>query len=102
MLGPIKNEGNEISQAVLTNKATVVPRRTMRKLTKAELLSDIEQRNRYTFDDLIKSKLGDSITLPPQPQPPKQDLIINIDDPDFKSLPKDTDPVDSYNVATFE
>ena len=57
-----------MAQAVLTSKATVVPRRTMRKLTKAELLSDIEKRNRYTFDELIKSKLGNSITLPPQPQ----------------------------------
>ena len=64
VLGPIKNEGNEMAQAVLTVKATVVPRRTMRKLTKAELLSDVEKRKRSSFYSIIKSKLGDSITLP--------------------------------------
>ena len=100
VLGPVKNEGNEMAQAVLTVKATVVPRRTMRKLTKVELLSDIEKRKRSSFDSIIKSKLGDSITLPPQPQPIEQDLNIDIDDPYFDSLPKDTDPVDPDNVAT--
>ena len=102
VLGPLRNEGNDMAQAVLTVKATVVPRRTMRRLTKAELLSDIEKRKRANFDEFIKSKLGDSITLPPLPTKPKPDLGIDIDDPYFDSLPKDTDPVDPNNVATFE
>ena len=34
---PIINEGNEMSQAIVTHKATVVPRPTMRKLTIYEL-----------------------------------------------------------------
>ena len=29
ILGPIRNEGNEMAQAILTNKGTVVPLRTM-------------------------------------------------------------------------
>ena len=85
---------------MLTVKAIVVPR-SMRKPTKAELLSDIEKRKWSSFDTIIESKLGDSITLSPQPQPIKQDLNIDIDDPDFDSLPKDTDPVDPDNVAIF-
>ena len=91
-----------MAQAVRTVKTTVVLRRTMCRFIKAELLSGIEKRKRTNFDEFIKSKLGDSITLPPPPTKPKSDLGIDIDDPDFDSLPKDTDPVDSNNVATFE
>ena len=32
VLGPIKNEGNEMAQAVLTSNGKVIPRRTIRKL----------------------------------------------------------------------
>ena len=41
VLGPIKNEGNEMAQAILTSQATVVPRRTVRGLSRAELISEI-------------------------------------------------------------
>ena len=92
-----------MAQAVLTSKGTVVPRRTMRKLTKAELLSEIEKKKRQTFDDYIKSKLGDSLSPPPHhPINDKPDSIIDINDPDlldFDSLPSDTDPVNSDGIA---
>ena len=102
VLGLIRNEGNEIDQAVPTSKGTVVPRRIMRKITKAENIDEKENKKRTTFDEFIKSKLGDSMTLPPQNLPSTPDSYIDIDDPDLDSLPKDTDPVDSDNVATFE
>jgi hypothetical protein len=42
VLGPSKNEGNEMAQWVLTSKGTVVPRRSCRRLTAQELVSDVE------------------------------------------------------------
>ena len=66
VLGPIKNEGNEMAQAVLSSKGTILPRRTLRKLRREELHDETEKRKRQLFDDLIRAKLGDSITTPPQ------------------------------------
>jgi hypothetical protein len=43
-LCPIRNEGNEMAQGVLTVKDTVVPRRTIQPLTKAEENSESEKQ----------------------------------------------------------
>ena len=56
VLGPIRNEGNEMDQAVVTHKAKCVPRRTMRKLTSYELLNDSEKDKRARFDNTVKTK----------------------------------------------
>ena len=50
ILGPSKNEGNEMAQWVLTRKGTVVPRRSCRCLTQEELDSPLETKKRDTFD----------------------------------------------------
>ena len=63
VLGPIPNEGNEMAQAVLTSNGTVIPRRLLRKLLVSELHSESEKRKRQIFDDIIRKKLGDAITL---------------------------------------
>ena len=42
VLGPAKNEGNEMAQHVLTHKGTVVPRRSLRRLTESEVASEVE------------------------------------------------------------
>ena len=67
VLGPIKNEGNEMAQAVLTAKGTIVPRRTIRALTKAELVSEVERRKQNVFTEMITKKLGNSSTKSPKP-----------------------------------
>ena len=41
--GPIHNEGNEMAQAVVTHKSTVVPHRSMRKLITSEIHSETER-----------------------------------------------------------
>ena len=46
VLVPINNEGIEMSQTVLTSKATIVPQRYIRPLITSELNSDTEQRKR--------------------------------------------------------
>ena len=65
-LGPMKNEGNEMCQAILKQNGRIVPRRSCRPLTAGELAitNEVESRKRREFDDAIKQKLGDSFSLP--------------------------------------
>ena len=110
VLGPTKNEGNAMAQNVLTHNGTVVPRRTLRRLTAAELSNPVEIKKRNDFDSQIKSLLGDSLTLPPSDPPPLHlelaDFSAEVGDEDydpvFASLPQDEDPVTSQNEATLE
>ena len=50
-----------MSQWALKCNGKVVPRRTCRPLTTAELHSDIEKKKRKVFDDLIEGRWGTSI-----------------------------------------
>ena len=64
-LGPCKNEGNEMCQAILQQNGKIVPRRSLRRLTTHELSisNEAEARKRANFDADIKKKLGDSLTV---------------------------------------
>ena len=64
VLGPSKNEGNEMAQNVLTHTGRVVPRRSVRRLTQAEETMETEKAKRDSFDAKIKTMLGDSMALP--------------------------------------
>ena len=66
ILGPAKNEGNEMAQWILKLNDKVVPRRTCRRLKPDELAvsNEAEAIKRAEFDASIKSKLGDSFTIP--------------------------------------
>ena len=70
-LGPVKNEGNEMCQAILKQNGKVVPRRSCRPLNAGELAAsnEVEVRKRAEFDAAIKQKLGDSFSLPTHVQP---------------------------------
>ena len=102
-LGPVRNEGNEMAQAILSSNGTVVPRRTIRKLTPSEISSPIEERKRQAFDAVITAKLGDSMSMPAKPLP---DFIEPYEDDSESgspsSLPDDNDPISSPGVAMFE
>ena len=77
VLGPARGEGNEMAQWILKANGRVVPRRSPRPLTTAELHSPTEAKKRQVFDELIERRWGNSIT------PPKTDLDIKPDaDPD--------------------
>ena len=56
VLEPSKEEGNEMCQWILESNGQVVPRRSYRKLTDAELNHDQEKRKRNTFDRLIEER----------------------------------------------
>lgn len=101
-LGPLKNEGNEMAQGVLTSKGTVIPRRTLRKLNKSELHSESEKRKRQLFDDLIRSKLGDSISPPSKPLDTTYIPYSDDSEPSSMILPEDNDPIKSDGSAMFE
>ena len=65
-LGPALNEGNNMTNWVLAISGNVIPRRTLRPLTAAERsvtnIAEVEKRSEFTA--AIRSKLGNSLTLP--------------------------------------
>ena len=65
VLGPAKNEGNEMTQWYLKSNGKVVPRRTVKRLTAEQLTPSnaIEIAKRTAFDTNISRKLGDSFSL---------------------------------------
>jgi hypothetical protein len=64
VLGPARGEGNEMAQWVLTSRGTVVPRRSQRPLKVDEVHSEVEQKKREIFDQLIERRWGTSINGP--------------------------------------
>lgn len=103
VLGPAKNEGNEMAQFVLLQNGTVVPRRTLRPLTDSELHSDTEKDKRKRFDDAIVKLFGDSLSWPPQPLPSEselKDFLVDDDEETPEILPED--PVDATGRAVNE
>jgi hypothetical protein len=70
-LGPARNEGNVMANWVLTQLGTVIPCRSLRRLTANELSDsnkeEAHKRSSYTAD--ITQKLGDSVKLHVGPLP---------------------------------
>ena len=102
MLGIIKNEGNEMAQAVLNAKTRVVPCRTIRKLCKDEIFSESEKRKRRIFEDLFQKRLGDSMAHPEKPILNKYYPYFDDSDPDSDQLPEEIYLVDSDGTTAFE
>ncbi len=65
-LGPAKNEGNAVAQWILKENGKVVPRRTLRRLTPAELSpsNKVETEKHSLFNVAIRGVLGDSVKIP--------------------------------------
>ena len=53
-----------MSQWVLKQNEKIIPRRTMRKWKQDELIRESEIKKRDGFDAAIKTRYGDSFTLP--------------------------------------
>ena len=62
----MKNEGNEICQAILKQNGTIVPRHSNLALNPEdlEIKNETEARKRLEFDAAIQIKHGDSFSLP--------------------------------------
>ena len=107
VLGPSKNEGNEMAQNILNYNGNVVPRRSVRRLSQAELESDSEKRKRDEFNSGIKKRLGDSMSFPSAPIKPESCNPLDFDprehDEDEPLGWVDGDPIDpSDGKASFE
>ena len=81
VLGPAKGAGNEMAQWILKANGNVVPRRSSRPLTVAEIHSPTEIKKRNIFDGLIERRWGTSIN------PPK--LLNDLDDNEFEEYEDD-------------
>jgi hypothetical protein len=82
VLGPLRNEGNEMEQI-----GKIIPRRTLRRLHQEELTSETEQAKCDLFDKVIHEKLGDSahfLTSPPckgvEYEPDENGNLTELDD----------------------
>ena len=106
VLGPSKNEGNEMAQNVLSHKGIVLPWRSVRKLTQREIEMDSEKKKRSTFDELIVKSLGNSMILPANAVNPQDvgefDYDERNDDSGEPAGWSDSDPVDEEGVPTLE
>ena len=104
VLGPMKNEGNLMTQAVLKSNGLVVPRRTCRPLTVSELHSPTEKQKRDLFDKLIREKLGDSITVTQLSKPENSPDLADYqyDEGEEPPIIPDEDPVDADGKAVFD
>jgi Reverse transcriptase (RNA-dependent DNA polymerase) len=99
VLGPARGEGNEMCQWILKANGKVVPRRSMRPLTIAEIHSPIELKRQQVFNELIERRWGTSIN-PPKPQAEDDEHEFeNYEDDDepMKHVPDIEDIVDSNN-----
>ena len=91
-----------MAQAIVTHNATVVPRRTMRKLTVSELNNESEKSKRLKIDALIKARLGNSMTFPPKPKAPDFIPYHDEDEPDPPQISEHNDPVDDKGIPLYE
>ena len=72
-LGPCEHKGTVMSQYIFNDQGSVLPYQTFRRLTKDGHRSAAESLNRDNFNLIIQSKIGDSMTTPPQ--------LIPLDEP---------------------
>ena len=100
----MKNEGNEMVQSVLKSNDQVVPRRTCRQLTIAEINSPVETKKRETFDALTYRKYCDSIIIAPTVKPEYADSAddLQYDEDEEAPIIPDDDPVDATGKAVYE
>ena len=102
VIGPIKNEGNDMEQAVLNAKERVITRCTIRKIRKYEILCETEKLKRIIFEDLIKKNSGDSMAQPKKPVPTEYEPYSDDSEPASVQLPEDTDPVKTDGTTSYE
>ena len=90
-----------MAQAVIVAPSKVIPCQMLRRLSIAEVNSEVEKGKRSIFNDIILKKLGDSIRAP---EKPTKDYVRYSDDvdPDSVSLPDDNDPINKDGTIVFE
>ena len=97
-LGPAPNKGNAMSQNVLTESGEIIPTQTLRSLTGSEIRNTTEIEKRKRMDDVIRSRYGDSKSVPDnwikrrrKPGDPEQ-----YDDSDKEEEPEEVKPTSEF------
>lgn len=103
VLGPARNEGNEMSQWILNSNGRIVPRRSLRKLTPGELnpTNADEARKREIFASATSDKFGDSMSPPPEPLSDKDFVPYEDDEVEPLTMPE-SDPLDANGCPISE
>ena len=84
-LGPNRNNGNEICQAILHMNGQVIPYQSLRNLHLDELApsNKSEAQKWAAFDEYIQKKLGNSMTifkLTPEEKPETLEFVLDDDE----------------------
>ncbi len=100
-LGPAAHAGTAMSQYVMNINGTILPKQTLCRLNPSELASPTEAAKRKEFDETIKSKYGDSMSLPagkPLEGEKEEDIdpVIDPDDDSAEPMP-DVDDIPDYD-----
>ena len=91
-----------MAQAMMNEKARVVPRHNIRKLCKDEIFSETEKQKRRLFEYLIQKRLGDSMAHLEKPILTEYEPYSDDSDPASVLLPEDNDPVETDGTTYFE
>ena len=102
IIGPCKNESNDMSPSIVSSSSNAITRQTARYLRMSELHSETEKRKRRAFDVVILQKIGDPVEKPTKLD--TSDHVPYSDDVDSDSvqLPDDDDPVIPDSATVFE
>ena len=92
VLGPAVDAGNMMAQWVCKANGTVVPRRTLRRLTTAELNSYVEKERRKAFLILMERHHGTAYKPPVNDDKPSK-LPVGEDDGKEFELYEDNDEI---------
>ncbi len=95
VLGPAKGEGNDMAQWILKANGNVVPRRSLRHLTVAEIHSPVVSKQQKIYDTLIERRWGTSMSAPPKESKDNTFEEYEDDDEEPRIIPEVEDTVDS-------
>ena len=105
VLGPTKNDGNEMAQWCLKGKENIVPKRSIVTLTTSQLNNNEEILKRNFFTNCIRKRYGDSINLLPLPIMMGDIDFVPYEDDGDKNTPQlipETEAVDSTGLPVFQ
>ena len=101
VLGPAVDAGNMMAQWVCKSNGHIVSRRTLRRLSNAEMNSDVEKERRRIFLTLMEKHHGDSHKIPATSKLPEEEddgkefELYEDDDESPRSLPEADSSYDS-------
>jgi hypothetical protein len=102
-LGPSEDVGPAMAAKIIKANGQIVVRTTFRGLTDIEIASEVEIKARDAFDDLIKVKLGDKMTVDDYKNDPDVETPFHptYSDNETGDSPRMPD-IDDYDVDSYD